>query len=549
MGQSTGKYRLGQRIGGGGMAEVFEATLVGAEGFSRPVAIKRIQPVLSADQAFGQMFVNEARIASLLHHANIVSVLDFDRDDEERYFLVMELIQGVDLRQLMDGGPVPAHVAVHIVAEILRGLDYAHELEHDGRHLGIVHRDISPHNVMLSWDGAVKLVDFGIAKAVAATGISRAGTIKGKLSYMSPEQAGAEPLDGRSDLFAVGIVLHELLVGDRLFVGNSEPEVLARVLSQPIPRPSERIAGIPAQLDAVVMKLLERDRDLRYVSAHAALDGLLSTPAATSRGAMDLENLLVERFPDQARRRRGSRVGTRNGITTPVDIGSERTTPAKLSAATPVLKSDPSAPTLAERPPARAPIQATRTAPPYRAPVTPLPVVPTRRRLVPAIAVIATVAVLTTGALVVRSWVTGANGESTMAAIGDAGPTKPDDGSTRAMALTMFDAAGLESAIPDASPVAVIIDASVSPGASDTGRPRQQTADRRGSKVPGHVRVLVHPWAEITIDGKSHGQTPKTITLPPGRHKLTLANQEAGKSETIRVRIKSGQTKEIRRTW
>src|SRR5690606_108467 len=272
--EATARYRLGERIGGGGMAEVFEGTLVGAEGFARPVAVKRMLPQLSSDPTFGQMFINEARIASLLHHANIAGVLDFDRDEQGRYFLVMELIQGVDLRQLMDTGRLPVPVSVHIAAEMLRGLSYAHELEQDGRRLGIVHRDISPHNVMVSWDGAVKLVDFGIAKALAATGISRTGTIKGKLAYMSPEQAGALELDGRSDLFAVGVVLHELLTGDRLFRGSTEPEVLARVLTQPIPRPSELAPDVDPQLDAVVLRMLERDRDQRYADAHQALDAL-----------------------------------------------------------------------------------------------------------------------------------------------------------------------------------------------------------------------------------------------------------------------------------
>ncbi len=300
------KYHLGGRIGGGGMAEVFEATLVGAEGFLRPVAVKRIQPSLSSDAMFGQMFVNEARIASLLHHANIAAVLDFDRDEEGRYFLVMELIRGVDLRRLADTGRLPIAIAVHIAGEMLRGLDYAHELEQDGRRLGIVHRDISPHNVMVSWDGSIKLVDFGIAKAMAATGISRAGTIKGKVAYMSPEQAHAMELDGRTDVFAVGVVLHELLVGERLFRGNTEPEILARLLNQPIPRPTELAPEVPADLDHVVMKLLERDRDARYLTAHAALEALLATSVSSPRAGLELEQLMGERFPGEAPRRRGA---------------------------------------------------------------------------------------------------------------------------------------------------------------------------------------------------------------------------------------------------
>jgi len=297
------RYQLVARIGGGGMAEVFEAALVGAEGFVRPVALKRIQPSFSSDPKFGRMFVNEARIASLLHHANIAAVIDFDRDEEGRYFLVMELIRGVDLRRLMDTDVIPTGIAVYIAAEMLRGLDHAHELEQNGRRLGIVHRDISPHNVMISWDGAIKLVDFGIAKAVAATGASRAGTIKGKIAYMSPEQARAHEVDGRTDVFAVGVVLHEMLTCERLFRGETDAETLARVLAQPIPRPSELSPGTPADLDVAVMGMLTRDRDARFPSAHAALEALLATSATSLRAGLELEQLLAARFPGEAPRR------------------------------------------------------------------------------------------------------------------------------------------------------------------------------------------------------------------------------------------------------
>ena len=235
-----GKYEIGARLGGGGMAEVFRASVRGAAGFSRPVAIKRIHPEVSSDERFADMFVNEAKLTSLLHHPNVVSVLDFDRDDEGRLFLVMEMVEGVDLRQLQRSGPIPRAVAVHVVAEALRGLGYAHELTDGGRPLGIVHRDVSPHNVLLSWDGAVKVSDFGIAKAFAATGVTESGLIKGKLSYMSPEQAHALRLDARSDLFAAGVILHELLTGRPLFGGGAAADVFARLLVRPIPSPRER---------------------------------------------------------------------------------------------------------------------------------------------------------------------------------------------------------------------------------------------------------------------------------------------------------------------
>jgi serine/threonine-protein kinase len=294
------KYQLGAKIGGGGMAEVYRGRLLGAEGFARPVAIKRIHASFSRDRRFGEMFVNEARIASLLQHANICSVLDFDRDSEGDYFLVMELVEGVDLHALVKTGTLPVSVALHVVGEVLKGLDHAHELVHKGKRLGIVHRDVSPHNVMLSWVGGVKLVDFGIAKAVAATNASQSGALKGKIAYMSPEQAQGERIDGRSDLFSVGVVLHELLTARRLFLGPSEPGTLARVLGQPIAPPREINPLVPPDVEAVAMKLLSRERDHRYGTAHEALDALLDCRSMSARGSLDLRDLMSERFPKNA---------------------------------------------------------------------------------------------------------------------------------------------------------------------------------------------------------------------------------------------------------
>jgi serine/threonine protein kinase len=528
------KYRLGERIGGGGMAEVFEATLVGVAGFARPVAVKRMLPSLSSDLTFGEMFVNEARIASLLQHANIVTVLDFDRDQEGRYFLVMELIRGMDLRQLADSGRLPAAVAVHIGCEMLRGLDYAHELEHEGRRLGIVHRDISPHNVMISWDGAVKLVDFGIAKAVAATGASRTGSIKGKLAYMSPEQAGALELDGRSDLFAVGVVLHELLVGQRLFRGSTEPEVLARVLTQPIPRPSELRPDVPADLDAAIMSLLERDRDRRCASAHQALEVLLSSGSSSARGGLELERLLSERFPDRGRKRRPATAGSgapllatptaptavpeahpaRSGDVTARGPGSPSGTPPP-----PVAPSGSEA-TLPARPAA---LQPQTWAAPNDAD-TPPPRDRPRRPWRAGLVVVLAAAAVTAGALIARNAIQGDEPEpAPLAAI--AAP--PDAGSP------LVDAAAAE---PDAAPVQPSVD-----------RPRDKPRER--DREPGILHVTVQPWAEVIVDGKLKGPTPQTVRLSPGPHKLLLRNREVGKHETVPVTIQSGKTISIDRDW
>lgn len=281
------------------MADVFEATILGAAGFERPVAIKRVRAELSAHPAFGDMFINEARIASLLHHENIVGVVDFDRDEQGRYFLVMERVTGIDLRELTTTGILPFAVSAFIMSEVLTGLAYAHSLRRDDRVLGIVHRDITPHNIMVTWDGNPKIVDFGIAKAVAATGASNSGTLRGKLAYMSPEQAHGRPLDGRSDVFAAGVIFYELLAGQRLFRGTSEPEILSKVLGQPIASPRQVDPSIPEDLANANLALLERDPNHR-LSARQAMELLLGCPSLTGRARLDLRELLRARFPGRA---------------------------------------------------------------------------------------------------------------------------------------------------------------------------------------------------------------------------------------------------------
>ncbi len=301
-----GKYQLDHRLGGGGMAEVFIAHTVGAEGFSRKVAIKRVLPGFSNNPQFAKMFVDEARISARLQHPNVVSVLDFDRDADGHLFLVMEFIEGKDLDALMSTGLLPFPVAIFVTSEILRGLGYAHDLPitagqpgGDGMR-GIIHRDVSPHNVLLSWEGALKVSDFGIAKARSASEATASEFIKGKPAYMSPEQANGERLDGRSDLFAVGVMLWEMLCGRRLFVGEDTRTTLAAVLFGTIPRPRSLRPDVPKDLEKVVMKLLERDLPSRYRTAELAIADLLECNEAPKSGREQLIRLMTERFPHDA---------------------------------------------------------------------------------------------------------------------------------------------------------------------------------------------------------------------------------------------------------
>ncbi|MBI4508147.1 MAG: serine/threonine protein kinase [Deltaproteobacteria bacterium] len=274
-----GRYKIEARLGVGGMGEVFRARLVGAEGFSRLVALKRMAPALSEDERFASMFISEARIAAMLAHPNIVAVFDFDRDDDGCLFLAMELVDGADLRRLLDlaeraAAPIPPALAAFSCAEVLRALAHAHDLTHEGKPLLIVHRDVSPHNVFLSRSGAVKLGDFGIAKASAAAMVSPSQAIKGKLCYMAPEQARGLALDGRADIYAVGIMLYELLTGTRPYEGQSAAETLAQVLRGGAVPPCGRAPGIPGDLSTLTMRLLATDRDDRPATAGEALAAL-----------------------------------------------------------------------------------------------------------------------------------------------------------------------------------------------------------------------------------------------------------------------------------
>jgi len=212
--QAFGKYQLIKRLATGGMAEVWLAKQTGIEGFNRHVVIKQILPHLAEDPEFVQMFLNEAKIASRFNHPNIAQIYDLGAENGS-YFIAMEFIHGEDLGKVMrrawtSGQWVARHIALRIVADTCQGLYYAHtRIDEQGRPLKVVHRDISPQNILISFDGAVKLVDFGIAKAADQVSLTKSGAIKGKFAYMAPEQAGGKAIDGRTDIFALGLVLYE----------------------------------------------------------------------------------------------------------------------------------------------------------------------------------------------------------------------------------------------------------------------------------------------------------------------------------------------------
>ncbi len=303
VGDDYGRYRLVEMIGKGGMAEVFRAVAQGMQGFERVFVIKRIRPDRSDSPKFVQMFCEEARISALLHHPNIVEVYDFGQIDGA-YFMAMEYLRGKDLSTVMRAlrgqrDAMPPSLAAFIAREVARALHHAHTaVQPDGEAGGIVHRDVTPSNIMLLWTGGVKILDFGIARAAAMARPDdrKLNKLEGKLAYLSPEQVRGTDVDRRSDIFSLGVVLWEMIAGQRLFAGVSELETMRNVLTQPIAEPSRRRDGVPAALDAIVARALARDPARRYATAEAMADDLDRFLVETPNADRSMPQLLEQMF-------------------------------------------------------------------------------------------------------------------------------------------------------------------------------------------------------------------------------------------------------------
>ena len=275
------RYTITERIDHGGMAEVFRGVAESMEGFKRSVAIKRILPQLTKNQKFVSMFLDEARLSLQLQHANIVQVYDISKTPDNAYFLVMEFVDGCNLKALIERQKqktkrIEVPHAIYMMMECCKALNYAHFLDHPetGEPLNIVHRDISPPNVLLSKNGEVKIVDFGLAKASTSIEATDPGVVKGKFSYLSPEAASAQPVDHRADVFAVGIILWELFTGRRLFYGETDYQTVELVRQAKIPSMAALNPDVEPELEQVVRKALSRMPDERYQNANDLADAL-----------------------------------------------------------------------------------------------------------------------------------------------------------------------------------------------------------------------------------------------------------------------------------
>jgi TonB family protein len=275
-----GQYEVLERIAAGGMAELSKARLSGVQGFEKIVAIKKILPHLADNDEFLTMFADEAKLAAQLNHPNIVHIFDLGKIEAGGYFIAMEYVEGRDLRSLLQsardvGAPLPTPLAVYVASKIAAALDYAHRRrDSEGRELNIVHRDVSPPNILISYEGDIKLCDFGIAKAASKASQTQSGALKGKVQYMSPEQAWGRPLDRRSDIFSLGCVLYEMLTEQKLFGGDTDLSVLEKVRAAQVAPPSTMNPEVGKNLDAVVLKALAREPEDRYGNASDVLRDL-----------------------------------------------------------------------------------------------------------------------------------------------------------------------------------------------------------------------------------------------------------------------------------
>jgi serine/threonine protein kinase len=518
VGTPIGKYVVRRKLAEGGMAELYLAAALGPEGFEKDVVIKRVRPGLADDPGFVRMFIAEARLASRLNHANLVTIFDFDKH-QDTYYLAMEYVRGHSLWELRRrcqerGVPVPPTLVAQIGMEVARGLAYAHRLTEGGKPLGLVHRDVTPHNVLLSFDGAVKLTDFGIAKAGGRSTAS--GVLKGKFAYMSPEQARGDAVDARTDVFALGVTLWELLTGSRLFEGEGDAAVLRAVQERIIVPPARLNPDVPSAVDAAVMRALERDLTRRWPSAQelerALAEALLG--AARALEDTDVGAFLRRLFPEES------------GVAEPVD--PSRSIPISLA----THDGSPPAPTAhgaateldSARPAASS--TAVLSGPVHAADAT------GHRAVRLGVAGLG-VALLVAAAVLRPPWLSALGHRGAGEPAPGTGPEAVGEGTA---AVTTPRPGGAEPGATQEMPLTVesdvVLEHPPAPGPSTVSAARQPRA---------LLTVRAKPWVQVWVDRHDYGsvQPSRTFRLRPGWHRVELIGSD-GAPRVERVYLRAG---------
>jgi serine/threonine protein kinase len=531
-GERFGPYVLREKIAQGGMAEIYFGERRGALDFRREVCIKRIRPNLSGDPSFVEMFIDEARICSRLRHSNIVAIDDFGNTDGQLY-ICMEWVHGTDIGRLLkrlaaEGRRMPVDAALFVLSEVLRGLEYAHGKHDQGVALDIVHRDVTPHNILVSYAGEVKLSDFGIAKATSRLHQTQGDLVKGKLAYMAPEQATGKALDGRTDLFALGICAFEILAGQRPFRGKDREVILTMLRGEREALRSLR-PDVPPAVERWVDTLLKLPMDQRFPSAAAALDAMQSLPFPT--GARSLTALLSEFYPDQAS------VVTPVVAQCPSAVALESTRPQRpVSTEVLGVESDASEQTAITPPPVFTPlpppIAPTATSAPF-APTLPSASVqpavipsaprPMLRRIAIPVAVTAVAVLGLTVALAMQS---------------PPAPVSPSPAPLHVSPAPLHVSpaplhvapAPLHVAPPPLQPSPAAVQPSPAAPAIDP--------------APATLTVTIQPWGNASLDGRPIA-TGRALRVPAGTHTVT-ASQPGGRSTSRHVTLAPGESGRVR---
>jgi serine/threonine-protein kinase len=527
-----GKYELISRLAAGGMAEIFLARTKSIQGFEKYLVIKKILRNRTSDPEFVRMFLDEARVAATLDHPNIVQIYDVGHVDSE-YFIAMEYLRGHNLIEIVRAGaklgyskPPLEHV-MSVLTGVCAGLHYAHDKrDFQGRPLDIVHRDVTPQNIVVSFDGAVKIVDFGIAKAATREVETLAGTLKGKIGYMSPEQCRGQSVDRRSDLFAVGIILYELTTGKRLYHERSDFETLKKIIEGPVPSPRDILPFYPAALNAIVSRCLQKNAEDRYQTArdlHADLDAFARDNQLVT-GTVPLAQYMERVFADELAAQKGDSAGiafaaaSSTNASQPSYLGETSRRSSKVDV----------------------PLEAARRA----------------HLVTRALQAVAAVLLVVAGGLFVW-WRTkppeGMAPPQPIAVAPAPAPQAPPPAPTGAVPP----AAAPGAAVPGAQPAPGAPVAQLPPGATTApgaapgavpvpGQPLAPVgpAHTKPAAKPGdaHLTVASDPRCEVLVDGTPYGATPLIdLAVPAGKHVIILLNSQAGIKETQKVTLTTGQ--------
>ncbi|MBN9683862.1 MULTISPECIES: serine/threonine protein kinase [unclassified Corallococcus] len=595
-----GKYQLVRKLASGGMAEVFLAKAAGPRGFEKTLVLKRILPHLAEDEAFVEMFLGEAQLAARLDHPNVVQIFDFGEVDGS-YFLAMEYIDGPTLRRLIKRSmelkqPLPLGVCAKMVAAAAEGLAFAHELAdaETGAPLGLVHRDISPENVLVSRQGAVKVVDFGIAKVAGQSHRTATGVVKGKVAYMPPEQLQARPMDGRVDVYALGIVLYELLTGKRPFDATTDVSMMQAILFEPFVPAVQRRPDLPEAMQRILEKALAKDREQRYADCRAfqadlerfvlslgepvgayqiarlvaqVMEGVEATPVAhtPAKGRVTAPLApVVEAATTPMPHRAGTAwepLASRSSMEAPAvtasghDMPSSRfdaaTDPATPSAGSLLRESGAPPPNVSKGAASEQPVLAGAVRSP-------------RRKLVGVMVAVSVVGLAGGLALLGKGEEPSAPVSTpTLVARNDQAPTTPRepkvtpvvpatrvepvaaetvDSGTPAVVAEVKPATETASEVRDAGVVAEVVPAPRTPVIAKPVVASTSTPPVRRALPKGRVEFRVRPFGMVSLDGKPLGQTPfAAVEATEGVHQVRVVNRELGKDVTRSFEVKAGQ--------